>query len=385
MSRLDLAGASADASAALQAGAGAPAFEVAGWVAYYRRDYDVAGRFAEEGIAAAGDAVARAGCLVLSARVRHGAGDLAGALERYAEAEGGPRETGQVADVWHASALLHAGRPAEALAGVEHALHGPPGPHPFAPLHARWSRTVALAHVGRLIDAFDSIDELDRLIERSGSLGARFIGPARNVRGYLLRNANRPGDADDANRAALEHTSGPDGEPATDAMVEAYWVAHLDLTEGRLAGGDPGGAADLLARMEAMSDWNGTMAWHQRHRLGLLRARLALAGGDGERAAALATAVAMDADERGAYRYRVLADAVVALAGGSDDLDAIGRTIDGLGRCAALESWWLTAALGRRFAVDEWTRLAGRRAGELVRSAGPHAATLRARMSQVLE
>jgi tetratricopeptide (TPR) repeat protein len=108
MSRLDLAGASADASAAFKAGAGAAALEVAGWVAYYRRDYDVAGRFAEEGIAAAGDAVARAGCLVLSARVRHGAGDLAGALERFAEAEGGPRETGQVADVWHASALLHA-------------------------------------------------------------------------------------------------------------------------------------------------------------------------------------------------------------------------------------------------------------------------------------
>jgi DNA-binding SARP family transcriptional activator/tetratricopeptide (TPR) repeat protein len=384
MSRLDLAGAGADAAAALEAGAGAAALEVAGWVAYYRRDYDIAGTFAEEGIAAAGDVASRAGCLVLSARVRHGAGDLAGALDRYAEAEGGQPETRQIADVWHANALLHAGRPAQALARIEHALRGPPGPHPFAPLHARWSRTLALAHIGRLADAFDSIDELDRLIERAGALGPRFIGPARNIRGYLLRNANLPDQADEANRAALEHTSGPDGDPATDAMVEAYWVAYLDLTEGRLGGGDPGGAADLLARMEPMGEWRGSMAWHQRHRLGLLQARLALADGDRERAAGLASDVAADARERGAFRYVVLADAVVALAGGSDDLDAIASTIDGLAQCAALEAWLLTAQLGRRFGVDAWTRLAGQQAADLTRAAGPHSATLKAWMSRIL-
>ncbi len=283
MSRLDLAGASSDVAMALEAGAGAAALEMAGWVAYYRRDYDVAGTFAEEGIAVAGDTAAGSGCLVLSARVRHAAGDLGGALDQYVEAEGGPPETRQVADVWYANALLHAGRPAEALAHVDHALRSPPGPHPFAPLHARWSRTLALAYLGRLADAFDSMDELDRLIERSGMLGSRFIGPARNIRGYLLRNANLPGPADESNQAALEHTSGPDGEPATDALVEAYWVAHLDLTEGRLAVGDPAGAAELLGRMEPIGDWQGTMAWHQRHRLGLLRARLALADGDRER------------------------------------------------------------------------------------------------------
>ena len=385
MSRLDLAGASADAAMALEAGAGAPALEMAGWVAYYRRDYDLAGTFAEEGIAVAGDTAAGGGCLVLSARVRHGAGDLAGALDRYVEAEGGPPETRQVADVWYANALLHAGRPAEALARVEHALRSPPGPHPFAPLHARWARTLALAHLGRLGDAFDSLDVLDRLIERSGVLGSRFIGPARNIRGYLLRNANLPDQADDSNRAALEHTSGPDGEPATDAMVEAYWVAQLDLTEGRLSVGDPAGAADLLARMEAIGDWHGTMAWHQRHRLGLLRARLALVDGDREGAAALASDVVTDARERRALRYVVLAEAVVALSGGSHDLDAIGATVETLGRCAALEAWWLTADLGRHFDVDAWTQRAGHQAAELIRAAGPYGGSLTARMARVLE
>ena len=385
MSGLDLAGATADAAAALAAGAGAAALEVSGWVAYYRREYDVAGTFAEEGLAVADDAAARAGCLVLSARVRHSGGDLAGALDRYAEAEGGPPDTRQLADVWHANALLHAGRPAQALAYVDHALRSPPSPHPFAPLHARWSRALALACVGRLADAFDSIDELDRLIERSGVLGSRFIGPARNIRGYLLRNANLTHEADDANRAALEHTSGPDGHPATDAMVEAYWVAHLDLTESCLGVGDHAGAADLLTRMAPIHEWHGSMAWHQRHRLGLLRARLALAEGDRDRAAGLAADVATDADGRGALRYVSLADAVVALAGGTDDLDAIAGTIDGLGRCAALEAWWLTAELGRRFDVDAWTRLAGQRAADLVRAAGPYATSLTARIADVLD
>jgi hypothetical protein len=358
---------------------------MAGWVAYYRRDYEGAGTFAEEGIAVAGDAPAGSGCLVLSARVRHAAGDLGGALDQYVEAEGGPPETRQVADVWYANALLHAGRPAEALAHVDHALRSPPGPHPFAPLHARWSRTLALAYLGRLADAFDSMDELDRLIERSGMLGSRFTGPARNIRGYLLRSANLPGPADESNQAALDHTSCPDGEPATDALVEAYWVAHLDLTEGRLAVGDPVGAAALLGRMEAIGDWQGTMAWHQRHRLGLLRARLALADGDREDAVGLATDVVADARERRALRYVVLAEAVVALAGGSHDLDAIGATVEGLGGCAALEAWWLTAALGRHFDVDAWTQRAGHQAAELIRAAGPYSDSLSARMARVLE
>jgi hypothetical protein len=215
-------------------------------------------------------------------------------------------------------------------------------------------------------------------------LGSRFIGPARNIRGYLLRNANLSGQADESNQAALEHTSGPDGEPATDALVEAYWVAHLDLTEGRLAVGDPGGAADLLAQMEPIVDWQGTMAWHQRHRLGLLRARLALADDDRERAVGLATDVVADARERRALRYVALAEAVVALAGGTDDLDAIAGTIDGLGRCAALEAWWLTADLARRFDVPAWTRRAERQAAELTRAAGPYGASLADWVSQVL-
>ncbi len=81
----------------------------------------------------------------------------------------------------------------------------------------------------------------------------------------------------------------------------------------------------------------------------------------------------------------MLAEAVVALSGGSHDLDAIGATVDALGRCAALEAWWLTADLGRHFDVDAWTQRAGHQAAELIRAAGPYGGSLTARMARVLE
>ena len=78
-------------------------------------------------------------------------------------------------------------------------------------------------------------------------------------------------------------------------MAEAHYVALLDLADGCLLRGDLGEAAALADRLAPVDTWGGTMAWHQRHRLGLLRARLALADGDADTAAALASAVADDA------------------------------------------------------------------------------------------
>ena len=87
------------------------------------------------------------------------------------------------------------------------------------------------------------------------------------------------------------------------------------------------------------------MAWHQRHRLGLLHARLALAGGDPAAAAERASAVATDAAARGAGRYEFLARAVLGLADPSFPAEHLASVVEGLGGCAVLDGWPLVAAL----------------------------------------
>ncbi len=79
------------AARAVAIGADPSALEVAGWVAYYRRDYDSALRYADEAAARAdaGSAV-HASALTLGGRVRHGTGDLIGAEQRLTGALTGP-------------------------------------------------------------------------------------------------------------------------------------------------------------------------------------------------------------------------------------------------------------------------------------------------------
>ena len=196
----------------------------------------------------------------------------------------------------------------------------------------------------------------------SGAVGGRFSAIELNARAWVLRAIGRLGEADDLNRAALERNGAPDGSgPSSDWHAEAYWVAGLDLVDGQLARRDPDGAASVLGRIGAMDTWNGTMAWHQRHRLGLLRAKVARAGGDDALAVQLASAVVEDAEQRGTPRYAALAHVQIALAGGDGDPEAISARLAVLRRCAALELPDLLDELGRRFAVDGWRREAQER------------------------
>ena len=87
--------------------------ETAGWVAYYRRRYDEARAYADEAVGRAEDVAVRVSALALAGRVRHGAGDLAGAVEQLAAAPAdGPPAVRGIADVWLAMARVHQGRPA---------------------------------------------------------------------------------------------------------------------------------------------------------------------------------------------------------------------------------------------------------------------------------
>jgi tetratricopeptide (TPR) repeat protein len=374
--RLDAA--ADDAAHAVELAHDSAALEVAGWVAYYRRRYDEARSFAEEGVRRATQPALRVSCLALAGRIRHAAGDLAAAS---ASLESAVDEIDTVGDsslarVWLAFARLHQGRPADALATLPVVVEA--GPHPFALPHARFTRVLALGQAGRVAEALDACDRFDEATRRSGQVGARFAGVAANCRAWLVRWTGFLDEADEHNRRAVELAT-PSG------MEEARYAALLDLVDGRLIVGDAAGAAEQLERLATIEQWHGTMAWHQHHRYTLQRARVTLAAGERERAAALAAGVASDAAQRGARRYELLASAVAALAGGPSTVDAatVDTVVRGLDSCAALDGWWAIGALADAFGVDAWRRLADKQVARVAAEA-PDAAPVVALASRLL-
>ena len=347
MSRFD--DAADDAQRALVRGGGAATLEVAGWVAYYRRRYDEALAFADAAVQRAVDPAVRVSSLALAGRVRHAGGalvDAAAGLEQAAASEA-PPEVRALAAIWLAQARVHQGRPVEALALLDRALVDPDRlGHPFAPLHGRFTRALALGQLGRVDEALRACDELDALVVRSGEPGDRMIGPAANTRAWILRWTGRAAEADERNLVAVA------AHDPLGSLGEAHYAGLLDLADGRLLADDDGGAADLLDRMADIETWDGTMSWHQRHRWKLIRARLAIRDNDTGTAASLSADVAGDAARRGARRYELLALATGALAGDAiaSDPAALNQVVSGLRACAALDG---------RHLVDALTRLPG--------------------------
>lgn len=356
-----------DATAAIALGGGTRALEVAGWVAYYRRRYEEARAYADEALERATDPALRVSCLALAGRVLHASGDLPQAVEQLEQAMAllAPSEVRGLAAVWLAHTRLHQGRPTESLSLVTRVLVDPDRlVHPFAPLHGRFARVLALGQLGRVREALAACDDLDRAAVRAGAAGDRFVAVAANCRAWILRWIGCGDRADELNTMAVDSGSGQG--PRT----EPYYAGLLDLVDGRLLAGDVDGAATLLERLAPIAEWSGTMAWHQRHRWSLARARLALATGDPAGAADLASGVVADAGARGARRYGLLAAAVGALARGpAADIAALDKVVRGLGECAALDGWPTVAALAEVFGVDEWRTEARRQAAAMLGAA----------------
>jgi DNA-binding SARP family transcriptional activator len=376
LSILDLEGAEHDAEQALETGGGAEALEVAAWTAYYRRRYDQARVYADAGVETADEASIEASCRAVAGRVRHAAGDLAAAEVRLAPGSAAHGERGLV-DIWLASLRAHQGKPQEALEVAQWALIvADRTGHPWAALHGRFARVMALGQLGRVDEALAACDQIEEVRRRLGAVGSRFEGIAANCRGWLLRNVGCGSLADESNEQALA-AHAEQSRLSDLGLTEAYWVAHLDLIDGRLLAGDLAAAQQQIADAAGLDEWSGTMAWHQRHRLGLLRARAALMAGDRQSAWSLADAVRGDAAERGSRRYELLAAAVAARCDDTLEPASIEPILRGLQSCACLEGWRLTAELARQFAVDEWRIAAERSAASVIAHAGPHADTAR--------
>lgn len=373
MARWDTAGAAEDAERALAMGAGAAGLEVAGWIAYYRRDYEAAQRHADEGAVRAADEALRASCLALAGRTRHSLGAVREAEPRLVEAAAcRVVEVRSVAQVWLAALRAHQGEAGEARDLAERALVEPARfGHPFGPFHGAFVRALALGMQGRIEDLLEVSTGLERDAERAGPQGARFVPIALNLRAWPLRAVGRVSEALDLLDRGLDRCP-----PGTPALAEPRHVGRLDAAETVLAGGSLDAALRELDRSAlAFATWEGTMVWRARQRLQLLRARAWLAAGDLAAAEHAALVVVEGAEAASNARHGLMARCVaaeaVARGGGAVDPQLVDGWLARLDACAGLEAWLVTARLAAACGVDRWWRDAERRAGRVVRAAGP--------------
>jgi DNA-binding SARP family transcriptional activator len=374
MAKWQLPAALASVERAIALEGDAASLELAGWIAYYQREYGEAWRFVEEALARADHPGLRASCLALAGRVRHTRGDLSVAETYLEEAVAiAPPDVRSVANIWLGGLRVHQGRPAEAHdLAARGLLDTERITHPFAPLHGLFIRAHGLGAEGRIAESLLVVDQLDELVDREGEQAKRFGPVAGNVRAWLLRNLGRVEEADEHNAAAVALPA----EVA--AFSEPRYVGHLDLVEGRLVVGDLASASDVLDSIASIEQWEGTLAWHQRERYWLLRARLALDASDVDRALELATGVEQDATARGCRRYELFSRLVIARTSRATDPEAVDALLGELECIAAPEAWWYTAQLAEALQVERWWSDAARRVERLASAAGAAGDHLRA-------
>jgi DNA-binding SARP family transcriptional activator/tetratricopeptide (TPR) repeat protein len=386
IARFDLDGADADAGCALELGGGPGSLELAGWAAYYKRDYQLALQRAEEATERTDDAGLRASCLTLSGRILHSSGRLPEADERLSEAvAGAPAEVRGVAQIFLGALRVHQGRVAEGSELVARALLDPSRlGHPFALHQGHLFRVLGLGMQGRPVEALAAVEAGKTVAVRAGEPGVRFVPVHDNLRSWVLRNLGRLDEADDWTNRALELSASHRG-----LMSEMYYAGRLDLIEGRLLAGDLDAASNAIESTSEITGWNGGHAWHHHQRFLSLGAQHALATQDPERAAALASDVLADSGDRRTLRYALFARVSAArarlAAGEPIDHDELDRVLVELERCAGMEVWRVTAELASAARVDRWWRDADRRAGGLVVRAGEHGETLRRYVATTFE
>jgi tetratricopeptide (TPR) repeat protein len=369
MVRGDLDGAGEDAARALGLDAGPEALERAGWIAYYRRDFAAARRYADEGARRATAPDLAASCLALAGRVRHSAGDIAEADVRLSEALSRSPATGHgVAGAWLAWLRVHQGRPVEAMELVDFSLLDPHRlEHPFAHYQLLMARAYALGLQGRSDEALVAVEQLGRLIEAREQLYQRYRPMVANFRAWVLRQTGRTSEADEWNERAVAWSDRlAFGEPRGQAL--------LDLADSRIDAGRLDQAWSLLAEAAQLHGGPVTMGWHQRQRALLLAARAHLVAGQALGAVGAATEAVEDSSSRGARRHELMARALLAraraLAGDPIDLAEVDGILGALDSVAAFEVWWLTADVAAATGVERWQQDAERRLARVVAGAG---------------
>ena len=365
LARLDLQSAREDALRAIELGAGVEGFELAGWVAYYGRDYDTALRYADEGVERAESADVRASCLALAGRIRHTRGDLAEATRRLEHSVAiAPAGIRGMVQVWHAQLLAHRGEPEEAADLARRGLLDPHVSHPFVAGHGNFTLAYALGMAGAWSAALDAVDQLDSWVVRQGD--KRFPPVAANMRGWLLRGAGLVEDAIALHGPAVDVAPGP-------TFQEAHYAALLDLAECLLATGDIDQAGFAVDKATDIMHWTGSMSWRHRNRYRLLAARVTSLAGCHEEAADNARAVAATAAERGDRRYEhralLTAAAIDARAGKHADPEGLAVLIGRFLPFSGADGWRDLAELAKAAGSEQISRLAEQRAALILAEA----------------
>lgn len=389
-----------DAEAALELGAGVAALELAGWVAYYQRDFAAARSFVERALpekepqnfqltAGIADEAGSVGALALAGRIDHADGDLdraqsrlesAVALASLADGRGAPGGSPSpqgdghgwaaagMAAVWLGWLRVDRGE-LDGDAPPATATHGSSAGHPFGLAHRALRDAHAAGLAGLVQRALAGLDQVDTEVDRRGL--EHFAGRTMNYRAWLLRNICDFDEADDLNAAAAE-------KAALHNLREAQAQSALDLADGHLRRGDLDSAAGALDRADRQGR-GYAFAWRAQLRHRLLSARLELAAGNAAGAVELARQVEDEAKRLRLPRYITLAGlaGVLARADSGDmvtaGFDAAERLLGDLDRFAGPESWWITAELARVYRMDRWWSMAEARAATLAANAGPRA------------
>jgi len=352
------------------ASAGPAALEVGAWASYFGRDFAQAAQFAEDGALAAEDAATRARCLAVGGRTHHAAGDLARAElllgEAFSLAEGADRVA---AAGWLGVLRAHQSRTEEALALLRPAARGQIGvEHTRAALHALLFTGHAYALAGRPAQALAALARYTAEVERRQV--PRFAGRAVNFAGWVLRNLGAWPEALDHHHEALEAGRGQGTADVTIAALE-------DLAEQDLETGDLDGARARLAEAAALLRGDLVFGWRLQLKHRLLGGRLALLGGEPERALAEASELAAEAAAIGVPRYtsvaRLLAHRAGHALGMPVDPEAVTADLDLLDGCVAIEAWRWTCEVAADFGQPAWRDRAADRAARLARGAGDYA------------
>lgn len=365
MARSDHDGAATDLADLVGPGADAAVFELAGWVAYYRRDFATARQCADESLRLAPSAEIRSSAEALGGRIRHSRGELTDALVHLERCVARPGAAStSVGRVWLGALQVHLGSFDAAQVTLAAFDASKTITHPFAVAHAWLSRCMACGLSGELEQAFAAVTELDSVVTTQGAQGGRFQSIAFNLRAWLLRSVGHNDHADELNRRALDvAVPGLGGLGA--AFEEPFAHARLDLAEGCLRRYDIATARWWIDEAKRGANEASTMAWHIEQRSMWLRGRLALADGRRDEALHLGERLVADATERGSRRYAVLGRhlATVAAPLHAEHADSLLRDLD---YQAPLDAWWLTLDLANATGQAHLVPLARSSADRLV-------------------